>query len=469
MAGNRLLNMPAWDVQAPNVNALFAPLNAGIDKYRQGMNEQAEHGIRQEQLGLQRRAADRADQSAGMALEKQRVEQIAGLAQMADAEQDPVKRQGLWGRIIASNPKMADTLEKYGADPNDHVNGPKFVIAQVRGYVDPMKRKALEADIALKRAHEKYYDARAGAEKPSRWKIDSQNAVMIDSTTGEVRPLSRGADSSKFGMTEDGRVVYGDVRGAGDIVPPSSEARKIVHGEDGVQPGGIVVPPGMDQKAQGRFRQAMEDHQNITSVTGQKPKVGHIWARNADGTIYQKKMMELEDKSINPQVIDQSIRNLKDSFKVIVGGVDERGNLKSDGPWMLTQGLAKATGGRVSPEVSQAYKSTEHAIMNLSYALSGKTVGQAEQKRILDMYLPTVTDSPEMKAYKINAAHELFTNLASARKRGASDDQLSAMFESALAKASAAVPGRGGYGAFKDVQTPAKPQSGGGWSIRRVD
>lgn len=312
----------------------------------------------------------------------------------------------------------------------------KFALTKSLKTLDtPMK----EADLALKRAHADYYRAATEAKRPP------------------VPP-----SAGRLGMNEAGQLI---------LAPQGAEQSAQVLGVFDTTPDQMKkVPSFLDPKASARFNAAMDDHKIIMDEMGTKPKVGHIWARNPDGTIYQKKMMELEDKSINPTVIDQSINNLRDSFKVLVGGVDENGLLKADGPLKITQGLSQATGGYVSPQVAQSYKAAEHAIMNLSYALSGKTVGQAEQKRILDMYMPTVMDSPEMKAFKINSAYTLFKNLQAARSRGASDSQLSDMFESALTRSSSGVQGRPQlHGDFVPNAAPPKAITNGRIKIERID
>lgn len=449
----------------------------------------------------------------------------------AGSMQDELNRsrqqQALWnnlfqnGQANTSHPLLRNVPEDLTAvvgamGPRDGLEAlQRFALTKS---IKSFDKVASEADLDLKRAHAEYYRAAAAAKQPTQDQggpagrgvgmNENGQLVLLDSNNTRSEVAGASATIPNMARThrldDNGDLVLVGGNGQDTVVDPGSldertrraiADHKAIAAELGMRPksghifvrkpeGGVgqekletIAPDkpgaptsGMSQQSIERFRSAMEDHQAIMAHTGQKPKVGHIWARNADGTVYQKKMMELEDKAINPQVIDQSIRNLKDSFKVLVGGVNDAGELKNDGPWMATQGLSQATGGRVSPEIAQAYKSTEHAIMNLSYALSGKTVGQAEQKRILGMYLPSITDSPEMKAYKINAAHELFNNLAAARKRGASDDQLSAMFDSALAKAASGVPGRAGYGSFRDQPAArSAPAAGGGWSIKRVD
>ncbi|MCF1577737.1 hypothetical protein, partial [Escherichia coli] len=67
---------------------------------------------------------------------KAQIEQMGGLAQMADQERDPARRQQLWGQIVSSHPEFAATMAKHGQNPNDHVDGPRFLLAQVKGYQD---------------------------------------------------------------------------------------------------------------------------------------------------------------------------------------------------------------------------------------------------------------------------------------------------------------------------------------------
>ncbi len=145
---NKLLPMTEFQYSAPDVNRLAAPIQQGMDAYQRQQNERFDQGIRSEQLALQRQASGRADESHAMAMEKQRVEQIAGLAQMADQEPDPARRQMIWGKIVASHPQFGAALQKHGIDPSDHVNGPKFIMSQARGYVDPLQEQLTQAKIA---------------------------------------------------------------------------------------------------------------------------------------------------------------------------------------------------------------------------------------------------------------------------------------------------------------------------------
>ena len=80
------------------------------------------------------------------------IQRVAGLAQMADQETDPVKRQQKWGSIVNLDPRFAEEMKKAGIDPNDNVNGPKFVIAEARGYVDPVETQTKQAQLGLIRA-----------------------------------------------------------------------------------------------------------------------------------------------------------------------------------------------------------------------------------------------------------------------------------------------------------------------------
>jgi hypothetical protein len=166
-----------------------------------------------------------------------------------------------------------------------------------------------------------------------------------------------------------------------------------------------------------------------------KPKVGHVWDVDDAGRVFQREVKERDDKgSIPPAQLEFNLENLRRSFDVITGGVDpQTGKLKGGGPWMPTRAIANSpAGGYLTPALSEAYKNAEHAALTLSYALSGKQVGQREQAMIREFFVPAPTDSDEMAAFKLNASHTLFQTLLDAKRKGIGDAKRSDLFDSAL-------------------------------------
>lgn len=136
-------------------NALidFSGLNNGIDTYRQQSNYNGQVERQQEDQKYQRGRAAKSDAMAAQshAWEQQDrtdnrqaavIKNTAGVAQLIDQEQDPAKRQAMWGRFVGSDKRFGESFAKYGMDPSDHVNGPKFLLAQARGYQDPVQAEA---------------------------------------------------------------------------------------------------------------------------------------------------------------------------------------------------------------------------------------------------------------------------------------------------------------------------------------
>lgn len=160
MVAPRNALMPFQLPDAPDINRLMNPLAQGMQTYRQGMQQQFE-GERaleterqnKERLQLAKNADGRAGSAALRAEEKATLDRVAGLAQMADAEQDPARRSQIWGSIVSAHPNMASSLDKYGA--NDPMRGPKFLIAQARGYTDGQDAEFRRAQIGKLNAETK--------------------------------------------------------------------------------------------------------------------------------------------------------------------------------------------------------------------------------------------------------------------------------------------------------------------------
>jgi hypothetical protein len=69
-------------------------------------------------------------------------------------------------------------------------------------------------------------------------------------------------------------------------------------------------------------------------------------------------------------------------------------------------------------DAGQAFKSARMGIIDLAFALSGKSVSNAERKEFLDLYLPSSLDSTKRQVWKLNQAKRYFDNV-----RNAKDDE----------------------------------------------
>jgi hypothetical protein len=120
----------------------------------------------------QSHSASMADR--GRENETKLAQRVAGLSQMVMNEPDPVKQQQMWGKFTSADPRIAKTLTQYGFDPNDHINGPKFIIAQARGYQDPTEARKAELQ-------NKYLEAQIGAanQRQDQTKVMEVNGRLV--------------------------------------------------------------------------------------------------------------------------------------------------------------------------------------------------------------------------------------------------------------------------------------------------
>ena len=157
MVRNTLMpQMQLYDAPSgPNVGNFINPLMAGLkrgDDMRQQefANERALalEARQGEQLNLAKDANTRAGQAHNLEQQKAKVQSIAGLAQMADQEADSARKQAIMGRIYEMHPDLVPHLTKSGFDPNDYTSVPKMLIAEARGFVDPLAEESKRAQIA---------------------------------------------------------------------------------------------------------------------------------------------------------------------------------------------------------------------------------------------------------------------------------------------------------------------------------
>jgi hypothetical protein len=212
----------------------------------------------------------------------------------------------------------------------------------------------------------------------------------------------------------------------------------------------------------------------ITRAVGKAPEKGHIWAFNDQGALYQKKVKESDDKGTLPTAqLEFNLQNLKKSADVIVGRQDPTTGKYTGGAGTLGSMAAQFKpfgvniGSYVNSGTAEAYEAVRHAAMTVTYALSGKQIGQKEQQTILEMFMPTATESTEMKAFKIDALHGLYERLLEAKKAGITDKARAKLFDTELEKAARRMQElRAAEG-----QAPAQGGGGGGrqgWGIEKI-
>lgn len=184
MARNALIpSMQLYDApQGPNVGNLINPLMAGFqrgDKLRQEgfQNERAltAEARQGEQLQLQRNADNRAS-------ERVRIERLGKMAEVVDGITEPTQRAAAWQRLRQGFPGFDESFSKY-SDPNDHVNGPKYLMAEVGSYMSPAQKEMESAKLAQLKAQTK----NIGADS-----YTAGDGFVLNKRTGEVQPMPEG-------------------------------------------------------------------------------------------------------------------------------------------------------------------------------------------------------------------------------------------------------------------------------------
>lgn len=136
---NRLMPMPGFEYQAPDINRLAAPIQQGMDAYQKQQNERFDQGIKTQQMELQRRASNRADMAASDEREQRMALKMAGIAQVVHDDPNPSTAAANWQKLHQSMPQLGVTLKKYGIDPADYKTGAKLVMAEAGKYAPAPK------------------------------------------------------------------------------------------------------------------------------------------------------------------------------------------------------------------------------------------------------------------------------------------------------------------------------------------
>lgn len=194
---NYFVNLPAPSMPR---NALmdYSPINNALDGIRHQRNVETQRADmldqRQYQRGRDAKIDARSEESHDLAMRSARVKQVAGLAQMIDGEADPAKRDAMWGQMLKADPRLAQALP---AHARDAMNGPKFLVAEARGYRDPLEesikrgtlanqglqRQATQLDIEAKRRD-------LNSPKGVLTELDANKTLMYtDPRTGQTKVL----------------------------------------------------------------------------------------------------------------------------------------------------------------------------------------------------------------------------------------------------------------------------------------
>lgn len=148
--------------QAPR-NALLdlSPINDALDFRAREDQRAKDNQFRDEQLGMQKERFGLEKQGMEDARQKAFVQKAAGIAQMISQDTDPNRAAAQWDRLIKSDPRWGQALSQSGVDPRDFKAGSQLIIAEARGYQDPLDAQAKQAQIGLVKAQTNLANANA--------------------------------------------------------------------------------------------------------------------------------------------------------------------------------------------------------------------------------------------------------------------------------------------------------------------
>lgn len=424
-----LINLPGYEVPK---NALLdlGAINGALDF-------SAQQNDRRFQSDLAGRQMQMAETKFGNEQQDRTAEKLARGAFVIDQidANDP-RRQSMWQRLVQSDPRIGEQLGKFGVDANDHVQGPKFIISEAGKY-DPTKellsqaqRKLYEAQAGQARAHAGYYNAAAEA-------MNQKAQPQVQPTAGPLDGY--GLDSE--GNLIDTRQTENRVLGSGATVPgtaSTSTAGGFEFGPSGQEASnvpGIVIGKGRTDQAataasagqravgealpdaQARLFERKRNNDLWTHINGNKPPSGMYYGPK--GELISLKPSDTASERQGAIIAKFGLKSLDDAERIF-----------KDSNWI--QHITGGVGGLW--ETGRGYLAAEMAITDLNFALSGKSVSNAEREHFLRLYMPKPFESVERRNYKLARMREYFSSLVEERKKGASDEKIGQIYRSALSE-----------------------------------
>lgn len=205
---------------------------------------------------------------------------------------------------------------------------------------------------------------------------------------------------------------------------------------------GQRVADGLNDPARERYLAAKRTQDAFSYLYG-KPPAGKAYDSNGKLIPLERKESVTDRQSI--VLAQQGLENLDFAEKVLTGGQDANGNVKGG-----TTYLSQYTGDRYKlpggvevggfGEAGRGFDAARMAVLDLNFAISGKSVSNAEREVFLKLYMPSAGDSLKTQQWKINRARAFFKNALAARKAGASDEEIDGLYRSAILEGQKGMP-----------------------------
>lgn len=481
MARNALMpQMRLYDAPAePNIGALTNPLMQGLQTYRQGMQQQFEGDRALASESRANRGEARADQNLQIQKEKMEVERLGRQAQVVDSLTDPAQRVAAWQRLRQSVPGFDVSFAKY-ADPNDHMNGPKYLMAEAGNYKSPQERESeklkndqIRAQTDMARAHADFYKSRAGA-------ISSQAAPQVSSPDGPPQAVGMDADGTLIPQRQaapsnaygygDGETSFGlpgyqqqgiapptmrlggprddidasmrldegqaatrgvQVAQAG-VQPPTQmdQARARMYGPSGLTSPdipGVVTDAGKNRRVDVPATREMQGQRAMNAATPEQQERLRAFRQDQELWTAQYKRQPRAGYYYGPDGRELSLtdKNFKGDKEMQAQALLNMEKIKQASKILLnTSYPVQVVAGQWDiGETGQALADMKQAALGIAYSLSGKTVAVAEMKNFIDAYAPTPFDSNARIKAKVDRLNQFYGALISATRGGQDYDK----------------------------------------------
>ena len=481
-----LMNLPSYQIN----NALldFAPLNAGVDSYRKGQEDVRRFGVAQEAgnallagdykgamatsirgdradiagVAMQARAADTQDELHKYTLQRAKIDGVGRMAQAAISETNPAKREAMRQHILSQHPDK-DLIQRfpiYGTD-----QGLTLLAAESGHALNKLDEDFKRSQIELNRAKAgatnalaNVRDGRAAPEAPDPakgWGMD-EDGNLVPLRGPAIKPAIPVSPNALYGTTKapdelpsdiapqmapsgEGRFSprsnpYGQAGRSAETVPgvvvdakgkPSPYASKELAGQQALE--------GQDADRRSRLLANMERRQALEQVYG-KPPSGKRW--NEAGGLEDLSVKDTATERAGRMHAAQGIQTLDEAEKIL----GKTYWSQYTGDTYKIPGTGVAVGG--FGEAGRGFRAAESAVLQLNFALSGKSVSNAEREEFQRLYRPSAMDSVETQKWKLNEARKFFKTVLDARKKGMDDDRIAELYRQQIAEGTAGAPGQ---------------------------
>lgn len=304
---------------AKNAMLDFTPVERAIGNYQQQQQRNVENKRADEQMGMQREKFGLEKSRMAKADEAAEATRIGGIARVIDGEQDPTRRAMMIQNLYKSSPAMAATLQKYGVDPNDHANVPKFLMAQAGNY-DPLSEAAKRAQIEASRASANL--ARVNAANAGQSNIGRMlREAGIDPSSEQGRQIIQ--NSIKGGSPID-QAIAARIQGLNappTMPPPAGFQRQSMEGTPEGQPGIVLAqtasgaPPAA--AAQPKPSEPMVDTPLGTMPQSQARTLGFALAYQGKGEAGKMMMGEADPNRLGKEAGNDIDKKIFDGVNIL--------------------------------------------------------------------------------------------------------------------------------------------------------